>query len=395
VGTATSESVVIIGAGQAGITLATTLRERGWAGTIHLVGDEHRLPYQRPPLSKGYLSGTDGESDLHLSSTAALRRANIDYRPGLVVERLDTSARVAFLERGMAIEYSTAVFATGAAARPLPLPGRELQGVHTLRTVSDSDALRRSLADSHDIVIIGGGFIGLEIASVAPPDTSVTVLEGHERILLRSVSEPIAKRLTRIHQARGVRIVTGANILALEGEKRVARVRLGDTALSADLVLIAVGAEPNTYVARRSGLDVDGGIVVDENLRTQEPTVFAIGDCARFPNQYVGTTTRLESVQNATDQARYVAGVILGEEEGPYRALPWFWSHQGGVNLQVAGLSVHSDTAEVVADDGTALTVHRLRNNTVVAVETIDNPRAHVQARRSLAVDTEQLAPSS
>lgn len=380
-----ADAAVIIGAGQAGVTLATSLRERGWAGSIHLVGDEDRLPYQRPPLSKGYVLGSESERDLVLGSTAAFVRDDIDYRPGRTVEFLDTAARLARLDDGTEFPYTAAVFATGATPRALSLPGADLQGVHVLRTIADADALRASLAAARHVVIVGGGFLGLEVATAAAEHAEVTVVEGLERILLRAVSAPIAARLRALHEARGVRILTGAGIDGIDGTERVESVRLRDGAtIRADLVLVAIGADPNTDVAERSGVPVDGGIVVDASLRSAVADVYAIGDCARYPNAFLGGPARLESVQNATDQARFVAGLLLGERVGTYQALPWFWSHQAGANLQIAGLALPGDDTIVAEDDGRGLIVHRYREGALVAVETIDNPRAHVRARRSL-----------
>lgn len=382
-------AVVIVGAGQAGATLATSLRERGWRGGIVLVGAEDRIPYQRPPLSKGYLLGTETDADLVLCAPVVLERDDIRYLAGCRVVRLDTDAHVAVLDDGATLPYAAAVLATGSVARRLPVPGADLRGVHALRTAEDADRLRAELVTARDVVIIGGGFIGLEFATAVPAGRSVTVVEAADRILLRAVSAPIAERLHGVHTRRGVRILTSSGIEQLrEGEGgRVSGVRLSDgSELPADLVLVGVGAAPSIAVAEASALDVDGGVLIDAHLRASAPDVWAIGDCARFPNAFTGSLTRLESVQNATDQARYVAAALTGAHPEPYRALPWFWSHQGGVNLQIAGLAAPGDDA-VVIEDGDALIVERVRDGVVVAVETIDSPRSHVRARRTLAAE--------
>lgn len=378
-------TAVIIGAGQAGITLAISLREKGWVGDIHLIGTEQGLPYQRPRLSKGYVLGTENETDLQLSSEAALRRDRIDFRPGRTAVTLDTMRRVVRLDDGAALRYTAAVLATGASPRELPLPGARLPGIHTLRTVADADALRTALRAARDVVIVGGGFLGLEIATIARTAARVTVLEGAGRILLRAISAPTAERLRERHESQGVRTLTGVGIAGFEGSDRVERVVLADgMAIAADTVVVAVGAAANTELAERAGLAVDRGIVVDESLRTSGPRVFAIGDCAVFPSPLLGAPVRLESVQNATDQARFVAALLTGAGEGAYRALPWFWSHQAGGTLQIAGLAVPEDDAVVVEETADSLVVHRERHGRLVAVETIDNPRAHVRARRLL-----------
>jgi 3-phenylpropionate/trans-cinnamate dioxygenase ferredoxin reductase subunit len=383
--TALPRTAVIIGAGQAGSTLALNLRASGWTGPIRLIGTEASVPYQRPPLSKGYLTGSQDHNDLVLTTAETLSREDIDFRPGLTVERLDTAASEAVLADGSRLPYDVAVLATGSAPRRLNLPGAELRGVHVLRNIGDADELQGGLRAAQHVVIVGGGFVGLEVATAASA-AKVTVLEGASRILLRAVSAVVADRVTAEHRARGVEVRTSVGVAALEGEDgRVARVRLADgSAVPADLVLIGVGADAEVSVAEASGLPVEAGIVVDGFLRTSQPNVWAIGDCARYPGAYSDEPVRLESVQNATDQARYLAAALVEGPTGPYRNVPWFWSHQAGVNLQIAGLATPDDDA-VVVEDGEHLVVERRRDGRVVAVETLDHPRAHVKARAALA----------
>lgn len=379
---------VIIGAGQAGLTLAVALRERGWEGGIQLVGEEGRLPYQRPPLSKGYLSGRENAEDLLLRSADALARDRITTHLGRRVAAVDREARRVELDDGGALEYGALVFATGSVPRRLDVPGGELDGVHALRTAEDADALREDLAVGGDTVFIGGGFLNLEVAVEAARHGQATVLEVAPQVLGRVLSRETATALARYHAEQGIEIRCGVEIVALVGDGgRVAAVELADgSRIPATRVVLSVGAVARDELAAAAGLETAGGIVVDAELRTGDDRVFAIGDCARYPSPFSGTSMRVESVQNATDHARHVAAVLTGGAGGEYRAVPWFWSTQGRRRLQIAGIAMPSDEARLVerAENGT-LVVERLRGGALVAVETINAPAAHMRARRALA----------
>lgn len=388
---------VILGAGQGGLTAAVTLRERGWVGAIHLVGEENRAPYQRPPLSKGYLSGVESEHDLLLRSLESLERDQIATHLGVAASALDTVRQRVVLSNGTELAYNALIFATGSAPRRLSLAGSELSGIHSVRTVQDSDTLRKDLERGGDTVFIGGGFLNLEIAAEASKHGRVTILEVAPQILGRVLSRESAEALADFHSGLGIEIRCGVEIAGITGDRgRVSAVELQDgTAIPASRVVVSIGAEPRDELAREAGIMTAGGIEVDMHLRSSDPRIFAIGDCARYPSPFAECEMRVESVQNATDQARYVAGLLTGGPESGYRAVPWFWSTQGERRLQIAGIAMPGDAARVVErGDGGKLVVERVRDGRVSAVETINAPGAHMRARRALAAFPDQAASS-
>lgn len=380
-------AVVIIGAGQAGLTAAVSLRESGWTGSITLIGNEERGPYQRPPLSKGYLSGAEGEDVLTLRSVEALERMGIGMRFGVDAVGLDRTRRVVSLSDGSEAAYDHLVFATGSSCRELRVPGRDLDGVHAIRTVGDADALREDFARGGSTVFIGGGFLNLEVAVEARRHGEVTVAEVGSQILRRVVSAETAAVLTEHHRDRGIEIRCNAEVSAVRGSAgRVDGVELvSGEVIPADRVVVSIGSVPCTGLAEAAGLRVEGGILVDGSLRTADERIFAIGDCAAHPNPYAGATTRVESVQNATDQGRHLAAVLTGAD-APYAAVPWFWSTQGEAKLQIAGIAARGDESRVVeSTDAGRLVVERYRGDRLVAVETINAPGPHMKARKVLA----------
>lgn len=415
--------VVIVGAGQAGMTAALSLRERGWAGGIQLIGDEGHDPYQRPPLSKGYLSGAESLQDLLLRSPEALERDRITLHRGVRAEAIHREARELRLSSGRTVPYDALILATGSAPRALTIPGAEYAGIHSVRTIADVDALRADLARGGPTVCIGGGFLNLEVAVEAAKFGPVTVLDMGPQILGRVLSPISAAALADYHAALGVDIRCGARIVALTGSDEcaagtasqrsthVSGVELADgSVIPAARVVLAIGAEPRDELARAAGLETGGGITVGADLRSSDERIFAIGDCASFPSAHAGVRMRVESVQNATDQARYVAELIVEQFAGahadagafpgdapsrarrepgagvvPYREVPWFWSTQGERRLQIAGIALPGDDARIVlSEPGGKLVVERLRDGDVVAVETINAPGPHMRARRAL-----------
>lgn len=383
-----AEAVVIIGAGQAGVTVATSLREGGWTAPISIVGSEAGAPYQRPGLSKGYLAGAESDDDLILRAPQFLSDEGIEFRGDVAATDLDRDSRTVLLETGEVLEFGILILATGSQARTLPIPGAELPGVRTLRTKDDSRALREHISRRGPLVIVGGGFLGLEAAATATQaGCAVTVLERGLGLLRRAVGPAAAGHLARLHESRGVRILFDIGVAEFVGDDVLRSVVLTDgTSMGAGTVLVAVGASPNTLLAERAGLEVTDGIVVDEHLRTSDPRIFAIGDCARFPSAHAEAVVRLESVQNAVDHARHVAAVLIGRHVSNYASVPWFWSHQYDRNLQIAGMSSPSDREIVLTPTkDTGLAVARQRGGRVVAVETINDPRIHMKARRLLA----------
>ncbi|HEY4536672.1 MAG TPA: FAD-dependent oxidoreductase [Enteractinococcus sp.] len=384
-----NNTIVIIGAGQAGLTVAMSLRDKGWTGQIHLVSAEDHIPYQRPPLSKGYLAGTETGTDLALTSPQALFERDITGHFGTAVLRVDREKQQVDLSDGKTLSYNKLIFATGSQPRDLEIPGSELIGIHTVRTTTDADLLRASFAEGGDTVFIGGGFLNLEVAVEALKYGAVTVLEVAPQILGRVLSLPAANALADYHASLGIDIRCGVTIERILGDSgRVTGVELGDsTQLAATRIVVSIGAVARDELAAQAGLATDRGIVVDQHLRTSDPDVFAIGDCAVFPSIFAGSQMRIESVQNATDQARHVAEMITGSAESGYQAVPWFWSVQGERRLQIAGLASPEDEAQIVEQDPAKgkLVVERLRNGEVVAVETINAPGPHMKARRALA----------
>ena len=336
--------IVIVGAGQAGLAAADALRRGGWQGGIVMVGVEPVAPYQRPPLSKAYLAGTMGLDRVILKPAAALAQDGIDFRPGVCVTAIDRAARTVTCDDGTRLGYDHLVLATGSRVRTLPVPGAQLAGVHVLRTTADVDGLRAELLPGRHLAVIGGGYIGLEVAAVARRlGLAVTVIEAAPRVLARVTVPLVSAFYHDLHEAEGVAVRTGTGVVGLEarggGGQRVGAVRLADgSAVDCDAVLVGIGILPNAELAAAAGLATSNGIDTDADARTGDPAVFAIGDCASRPLAHYGDRrARLESVHNALEQARLAAAAILGQPR-PALEAPWFWSDQYDVKLQIAGL---------------------------------------------------------
>ncbi|PPS81424.1 NAD(P)/FAD-dependent oxidoreductase [Streptomyces sp. MH60] len=378
--------VLVVGAGQAGHQTAAALRERGHRGPVTLVGDEGVPPYERPALSKAYLKRETDTDQLWLRPPTFYERHGITRVQGAAVA-LDRPARTVRLADGTVLGYDHLVLATGARARTLPVPGGDLAGVHTLRTLRDADRIREDLTRARQVVAVGAGFIGLEFAAAARDlGHPVTVVEALPRPLARITSAPTAEHLTRLHEERGNRMLFGQGIAALTGDAagHVTGVELADgRLLPADLVLAGVGVTPRTELAEAAGLAVDGGIVTDARLLTADPRVSAVGDCALFPHPGSATPLRIESVQNAVDHAGLVADRLTGTAR-VYDELPRFWSNQFSATLQIAGLSHGHDTELVLHTSPDAFSVLLFRGSALVAVESVNRPADHMAARRLL-----------
>lgn len=385
-----SAGTVIVGAGQAGFQVAAGLREAGFADPITLVGDEPRLPYQRPPLSKAYLAGKTDAEGLNLRAESFFSEHRIAMRTDTRAVAIDRAARALRIGDGTSLVYDHLVLATGARNRPLPVPGADLPGVHQLRDLADADALRTALNATRQIVVVGAGFIGLEFAAVAATrGLDVTVVEAADRPMARAVSAETAAFFRAAHEAMGVRFAFGAGVGAITGEGgRVAAVHLSDGRdLRADLVVVGIGVLPNQELAVEAGLAAADGIRVDAFLATADPAISAIGDCARHPSAYASGlggdgTVRIESVQNAIDQGRCLAARLVGRPAA-YTALPWFWSDQGRYKLQIAGLGAPSDAA-VLRGTAEAFSIFRYRDGRLSAVESVNRAGDHMIARRIL-----------
>ncbi|CAX22741.1 MAG: FAD-dependent oxidoreductase [Methylorubrum extorquens] len=385
------ETIVIVGAGQAGFQAAASLREAGFSGRLTLVGEEAALPYQRPPLSKAYLAGKTDARGLLLRQESFFAEHRIAHRPGIRVTAIDRAGRSVRLSDGEDLSYDHLILATGTRNRALPVPGADLDGVRQLRSLDDADALRAAIEGIHRIVVIGAGFIGLEFAAVcAARGLSVTVIEAAERVMARAVSPETSEAFRAFHEEAGVTFLFGAGVTAIEGEGgRAVAVRTADgQSLPADLVLVGIGVVPNQELAAEAGLAVRDGIEIDAFLATSDPAISAIGDCVRFPSRFAsgmpgGDRVRIESVQNAVDQGRCLAARLTGRPAA-YDAVPWFWSDQGPRKLQIAGLAAPSD-ASVLRRAGAGFSVFRFRDGALSAVESVDRPADHMAARRLLA----------
>jgi 3-phenylpropionate/trans-cinnamate dioxygenase ferredoxin reductase component len=379
-------SVVIVGTGQAGFQAASSLRQAGFEGEVTLVGDEPQLPYQRPPLSKAFLKGDGDASEVHLRPETFFLSKTIGLISGDRAERVDRENRTLELASGRVLDYDHLVLATGSRPRALPVPGADLDGILVLRTVRDAQVLRERLAGAPRLVVVGGGFIGLELAASARErGAEVTVVEALDRTMARAVTPAISAHFAALHAEHGATILHESTVAKFVGDGAVAGVELGNrTQLEADVVVVAVGITPNVELAEGSGLPVRDGIVVDETLRTSDHAVWAIGDCVNYPNAQVGRPVRLESVQNATDQGRAVAAGITGEP-APYDALPWFWSDQHSRKLQIAGLLHGHDTTVLRGDpEGEAFSVFCFDGDRLVCVESVNRMPDHMAARKLL-----------
>lgn len=385
---APAPGVVIVGAGHAGFAVATALRSLGHDAPITVIGAEPGLPYQRPPLSKGYLLGTVDRTRLALRPEDFYSRRKITLKSGVAVIAIDRCHRTVTLASGEDVPFETLVLATGAQPRALAAPGSELGGIFTLRTVADVDALRPRLATARTLAVVGGGFIGLELAAVASSmGIRTTVVEAAGRLLERSVSAPTAEHLAGVHRSWGTEILADARVERFidDHEPDALGIRMArDQTVCADVVVVGVGAVPEVRLAAQAGLAVEDGILVDQFLCTADRRVFAIGDCARFLHVDGATTIRRESLQNATDQGRAVARTITGEP-CPFESVPWFWSDQRDIKLQIAGDVSGHDEAEIVGDPATgSFSTRCYRAGVLVGVESINRPTDHVAARKQL-----------
>lgn len=383
-------NVVVVGAGQAAAQFVEALRRRGYGGAIAVFGEEPRLPYQRPPLSKKYLAGGLPVDRLQLRQPAFYADQKIDLHLGQTVTRLERDARQVWLADGSAHPYDALVLATGSRPRSLPLPGIELGGVHVLRSIADADALRADALRAIDrpagrAVILGGGYIGLEVAATLRQlGLEVTVLEVAERVMNRVVAEPVSRWYEAEHARRGVDIRLGARPIALEGdaEGRVRAVVTAAGTLAADLVVLGVGVLPNDGLARDADLPCENGIQVDERCRTADPAIHAIGDCTNHPSVHYGGRVRLESVDNAVEQANTAAADLLGIE-ARHERVPWFWSDQYEHKMVIVGLSQGHDQVVLRGDPASgAFSCCYLRGGALLAIDTINVAKDHLAARK-------------
>ena len=378
--------IVVVGGGQAGMQVAESLRRARFEGEIVLIAEEPWLPYQRPPLSKKFLLGEITAERLLFRPAEHYHKLNIDVRLGIAATALDRATKQLTLSNGEQLSYSRLALTTGARVRALPVPGADDPRVCYLRGLCDAALIHARLADAARIVVIGGGFIGLEVAAVARTlGKAVTVIEAQDRLMPRVVAPIVSAYYLTLHETRGVKVRQNQQVQRIESSAAALQVITTDETHAADLVIVGIGVMPNMELAALAGLTCAGGIVVDEFARTSDAEIVAAGDCTFHRNILLNTSQRLESVQNAVDQAKIAAGTLL-DAPVAYAQLPWFWSDQYEVSLQMAGLSTGYDDVVVrgALEDG-KFSVFYFAGERVVAVDSINRPAEHMAARRLLA----------
>ncbi|VVQ15858.1 NAD(P)/FAD-dependent oxidoreductase [Pseudomonas fluorescens] len=392
------QTCIIIGASHAAAQLAPSLRQEGWEGDIIVIGDEETVPYHRPPLSKTYLLAEKSVDDLLIRPAAIYTKNAISFKLGQRVSAVDPVGKTVTLDGGETLGYDKLAICTGARVRKVSLPGSDLPGVHYLRTLKDVDGIRERTGPDKHAVIVGGGYIGLETAAALRKiGMQVTVLEMAPRVLARVTAPEVSAFFQRIHAAEGVTIRTGTLVSGFEGGTQVTSVLCSDgSRLPADLVIVGIGVIPNTELATAAGLAVDNGILVDELAHTSDPHIVAAGDCTNHPSELYGRL-RLESVPNASEQAKTAAATICGKCK-PYQALPWFWSDQYDLKLQIAGLNRGYDQVVIRGDinHSRSFAVFYLQAGKVIAADCINRPQEFMLSKRLIAsgtvVNIEQLA---
>lgn len=394
--------IVILGAGHAGGTVAAVLRDQGHTGPVTLVGEEACLPYQRPPLSKAFLKGAADVQSLLLKNPEFYAAQDIELRLGRRAESIDRDAQSVTLDDGSVLPYDFLVIATGARPRRLPIPGADLENILNLRGIADGERLRAVLQAGSRLAVVGGGYVGLEVAASARAlGLEVTVVEREARLLARVASEPLARFYARHHAEQGVQVICDAQAHRFDGNGTVEALMLGDgRRVPCDVAIVGVGAQPNDELARSVGLRCENGIAVDQDARSSDPAIFAIGDLSWRPMPLYGNRMfRLESVPNALEQARQAARAILGKAR-PAPEVPWFWSDQYELKLQIAGVPFDADRQVVRGNpDQAKFAIYHLCGERVVAVEALNSPLDFIAGKQFIAagsaVSAERLADPS
>jgi 3-phenylpropionate/trans-cinnamate dioxygenase ferredoxin reductase subunit len=380
-------NVIIVGAGQAASQVVASLRSEGYTGALTMIGEEPHLPYQRPPLSKAYLKGDVEKDRLYIKPAEFYRDADCALMLGTRATAIDRKGRRLLLADGRDLGWSKLVLATGSRVRTLALPGAEDPDCFYLRGIDDVDRLRPSLLAGKRLAIIGAGYIGLEVAAVAAKKgLEVSVLEAMPRVLARAASPPISAFFEAEHRKAGVDLRCNVRMTSIERTAGGLAIGTSTGVVTADLILMGVGILPNTELAEAAGLAVDNGIRVNAFGQTSDPDIYAVGDCANLPNSFAEHgQVRLESVQNAIDQARHAALSIVGKPK-PYDEVPWFWSDQYDLKLQIAGLATAEDDIVVRGDPGTrSFAAFHLRNGVITSVEAVNAAPEYMMGRRLIA----------
>lgn len=382
-----TQTIIVVGAGHAGGQAVATLRQKGFDGRIIMIGDEPYVPYERPPLSKAVLAGELELERTFLKKETWYPEKQIDFRPNTQVTSFDRKAKTVTTSHGENLAYDKLLLATGTRVRKLQAPGAHLENIFYLRAIDDTLAIQKRMKPGAKVVIVGGGYIGLEVAAVAVKmGCEVTVLEGLDRVMSRVVAPEVSEFYDKVHTDAGVTIKTGMAVIGFEGAGKVERVLCADdSSYPADLVVIGVGVLPNVELAAEGDLAVDNGIVVDEYCQTSDESIWAAGDCTNHPNALLGRRLRLESVQNAVDQAKTAANAMCGELK-EYAEIPWFWSDQYDLKLQIVGLSEPGD--EVVIRGNPAdrkFSALYLRHGQFVAINAINMIKDFMAAKKLIA----------
>jgi len=382
------ENVVIIGASHAAADAISMLRKSGWTGSISLIGDEIELPYQRPPLSKAYYKGELGRQKLAIKNANFYETANVDLYLGRRAESIDRELKKVHLDDATSIDYSRLIIATGTRARRLPVQGADLPSVKYLRTIADVDDIKNALKPDANLLIVGAGYIGLEVAaSAVKQGLQVTVLEAMDRVLARVTSPAISEFYQGVHAAEGVRIMLNSSLTKFEkvGDKQFAVLADGER-LEFDCAVVGIGVIPNVELAENAGLECQNGIVVDEFTRTSDPSIYAVGDCSNHPSLIYARRIRLESVPNAVAQAKTAAKAICGDDVA-YDQVPWFWSDQYDVKLQTAGLLQDYDEHVVTGDVAARkFSVSYYANGKLIALDAINSPAEFMKAKKRITL---------
>lgn len=378
--------VIIVGAGHAAGQVIATLRQKKFPGQVRLIGEERWLPYQRPPLSKKFLAGELPGERLYVKPPAFYEDSSVSVQLGTRIAHIDRERRQVVPEDGPAQPYDKLILSIGASARRLSLPGSDLPGIYYLRTIDDVLAIRDDMEKTRRLVIIGAGYIGLEVAAVAATrGLEVTVVEMQDRVMQRVVSPQVSRIYESVHREHGVDLRLNAGIERFVGSDRVTGLMLaGGSEIATDLVVAGIGIEPNTALAADAGLEVGDGIVVDDRCRTSDSDIYAVGDCTFHPNALLGRSIRLESVHNALEQARTAAANVCGEDVR-YADIPWFWSDQYDLKLQIAGLSQGYDQAIMRGGSERSFTCVYLESGHIIAVDAVNSPKDFIQSKKLIA----------
>ena len=387
--------IVIIGAGHAAGQAAASLRQAKFEGPVTIIGDETHIPYQRPPLSKQYLAGTQPADKVYLRAEKFYADKDIQLMLDTRATQIDPSTKTINLDNGETIAYEKLLISTGSRPRRLSIVGSDLNGIHYLRTMDDVAGIRADVKPDANLVIVGGGYIGLEVAAVGIElGMNVHVLEMEERILQRVTTPEMSAYYHKLHSDRGVHIHTQTGVTGFAGNGSVEKVLCGDRSFDADIVIVGIGIIPNIEIAEEAGIHCDNGIVVDDHCRTSDPDIYAAGDCTNHPNPLMNKRLRLESVPNAMDQARVSTANMLGDDK-VYAAIPWFWSDQYELKLQMVGFSADGDSQVLRGDmDSHQFAIFYLKDGKVVAADAVNSPKEFMLCKQLIGkpADPAQLA---